>query len=286
MSFDPNSLLRKHLVNLKSYSSARDEYTGKEGVFLDANENPYGSAGVKEAYNRYPDPYQQEVKQAIAKIKNIGTESIFLGNGSDEPIDLLIRAFCEPGKDKVITVPPTYGMYEVSAGINDVGIVKAPLNENFQLDVKGVISAAGSDTKILFLCSPNNPTGNLIRKEDLFTLLHQFPNLVVIDEAYIDFAPDAGFLPHLHRFPNLIVLQTLSKAWGLAGVRLGMAFASPEIVTILNRISCTNTRHCKRGFGQCAGQGKNGSRYSGTKELAGRSARSLTYCAAYLSQRC
>jgi histidinol-phosphate aminotransferase len=236
MSFDPNTLLRKHLINLKSYSSARDEYTGKEGVFLDANENPYGSAGVREAYNRYPDPYQQEVKQAVAKIKNIAAESIFLGNGSDEPSDLLIRAFCEPAKDKVVIVPPTYGMYEVSAGINDVGILRVPLNENFQLDVKGVISATGSDTKILFLCSPNNPTGNLIRKEDLFTLLHQFPNLVVIDEAYIDFAPDAGFLPHLHRFPNLVVLQTLSKAWGLAGVRLGMAFASPEIITILNRI--------------------------------------------------
>ena len=236
MAFDPRQLLRKHLLNLKSYSSARDEYTGKEGVFLDANENPYGSAGLTEAYNRYPDPYQQDVKQAVARIKKIGTESIFLGNGSDEPIDLLIRAFCEPGRDKVITVPPTYGMYEVSGGINNVEVVKVPLNDYFQLDVKGVLSATGPDTKILFLCSPNNPTGNLIRKEDIFTLVHQFPNIVVVDEAYIDFAPDNGFLPHLYRLPNLVVLQTLSKAWGLAGVRLGMAFASPEIVTILNRI--------------------------------------------------
>ncbi len=236
MSFDPNALLRKHLVNLKSYSSARDEYTGKEGVFLDANENPYGSAGIAEAYNRYPDPYQQEVKLAISRIKNIAPESIFLGNGSDEPIDLLIRAFCEPGKDKIITVPPTYGMYEVSAGINDVENIKVPLNDYFQLDVNGVLAATASDTKILFLCSPNNPTGNLLRKEDIFTLVHAFPHLVVIDEAYIDFAADQGFLPHLDRLPNLIVLQTLSKAWGLAGVRLGMAFASPEIIKILNRI--------------------------------------------------
>lgn len=236
MGFDPYQLLRPHLAGLKPYSSARDEYTGKEGVFLDANENPYGSVGLSQHFNRYPDPYQHQVKQAISRIKNILPESIFLGNGSDEPIDLLVRAFCEPGADRVILVPPTYGMYEVSAGINNVGVVKVPLKENFQLDVKSVLNAAGSDTKILFLCSPNNPTGNLLRKEDVFTLIHGFPNLVVIDEAYIDFAPDNGFLPHLHQLPNVVVLQTLSKAWGLAGLRLGMAFASPEIVRILNRI--------------------------------------------------
>ncbi len=221
---------------MKPYSSARDEYTGKEGVFLDANENPYGSAGLETSYNRYPDPYQHEVKQAIAAVKNVDPESIFLGNGSDEPIDLLIRAFCEPGSDCVITVPPTYGMYEVSAGINNVKNIKVPLKENFQLDVKAVLSAVGPETKILFLCSPNNPTGNLLRKEDVLMLLHDFPNMVVIDEAYIDFAADNGFLPHLHKFPHLVVLQTFSKAWGMAGLRLGMAFASPEIIRILNKI--------------------------------------------------
>lgn len=236
MAFDPHKLLRPHLASLKPYSSARDEYTGKEGVFLDANENPYGSAGLQEDFNRYPDPYQHEVKTAISKIKGVPPTSIFLGNGSDEPIDLLIRAFCEPGKDAIIIVPPTYGMYEVSAGINNVEIVKVPLNENFQLDVKGVLSAASAQTKILFLCSPNNPTGNLLRKEDVLTLLHQFPGLVVIDEAYIDFAPESGFVHNLEQLPNLVVLQTLSKAWGLAGLRLGMAFAGVDIIRILNRI--------------------------------------------------
>jgi len=236
MAFDPHRLLRPHLANLKPYSSARDEYTGKAGVFLDANENPYGSAGLLENFNRYPDPYQHEVKTAISKIKGVPPTSIFLGNGSDEPIDLLIRAFCEPGKDAIIIVPPTYGMYEVSAGINNVEIVRVPLKENFQLDVKGVLSAVSEQTKILFLCSPNNPTGNLLRKEDVLTLLHQFPGLVVIDEAYIDFAPESGFVHNLEQLPNLVVLQTLSKAWGLAGLRLGMAFGGVEIIRILNRI--------------------------------------------------
>ena len=236
MEFDPYKLLRKHLLNLKPYSSARDEYSGKEGVFLDANENPYGSAGLPVSYNRYPDPYQHAVKEAISQVKNIGAESIFLGNGSDEPIDLLIRAFCEPGEDQVITVPPTYGMYEVSAGINNVEVLKVPLKEDFQLDVKGVLSSVSAATKLLFICSPNNPSGNLVKKEDILTLLHEFPHIVIIDEAYIDFAPDNGFLPHLHQFPNLVVLQTFSKAWGMAGLRLGMAFGSAEIVRILNRI--------------------------------------------------
>lgn len=236
MGFDPYKLLRKHLLNLKPYSSARDEYAGREGVFLDANENPYGSVGLRTSYNRYPDPYQHAVKEAISQVKNIAAESIFLGNGSDEPIDLLIRAFCEPGEDQVITVPPTYGMYEVSAGINNVEVLKVPLKEDFQLDVKGVLSSVSVATKLLFICSPNNPSGNLIKKEDILTLLHAFPNIVVIDEAYIDFAPDNGFLPHLHQFPRLVVLQTFSKAWGMAGLRLGMAFGSPEIVRILNRI--------------------------------------------------
>lgn len=236
MGFDPTALLRKHLLAVKPYSSARDEYTGSEGIFLDANENPYGSAGLGQAYHRYPDPYQHEVKKAISSVKNVPAASIFLGNGSDEPIDLLIRAFCEPGHDRVMITPPTYGMYEVSAGINNVELVKVSLKPDFQLDLQAMLAAISPEVKVLFLCSPNNPSGNLLKKEEVLTMLNAFPGLVVVDEAYIDFASDAGFLPYLHRYPNLVVMQTFSKAWGLAGLRLGMAFASPEIVRILNRI--------------------------------------------------
>jgi len=228
-------LVRPNIRKVKPYSSARDEFSGEAKVFLDANENSLGSPLLK-WYNRYPDPYQQKVKAAISQVKSVDTDRIFLGNGSDECIDLLYRCFCEPGKDNVIICPPTYGMYEVSAAINDIDIQKAPLTPGFQLDLEAIESMVNANTKIIWICSPNNPTGNSIHYEEIALLLNNFEGLVVVDEAYINFARQRSWLTELNEYPNLVVLQTFSKAWGLAALRLGMAFASAEIVAWLNKI--------------------------------------------------
>ena len=235
MRIDIASLLRPHLRQLQPYTSARDEYSGSEGVFLDANENPFGSS-TSQDFNRYPDPYQTALKQEISKIKGANPAQIFLGNGSDEAIDLLFRAFCNPGQDNVILLPPTYGMYGVSAAINGVEVRNVPLTPDFQLQPEKILSAVNAHSKILFLCSPNNPSGNAVKREDILFLLENFPGIVVVDEAYIDFSEGASLLTVLDRHPNLLVMQTLSKAWGLASLRLGMAFASPELIRVLNQI--------------------------------------------------
>ncbi len=228
--FDLNKLLRVNVINAKPYSSARDEFSGKDKIFLDANENPFDTG-----YNRYPDPHQLVLKEKIGKLKEISPQNIFLGNGSDEAIDLVIRAFCNPGEDKVIICQPTYGMYEVAAQINDVEVKRVPLNTDFQLDVKAILQSATPDVKLIFLCSPNNPTGNLLKKAYVKTVMNNFKGIVVLDEAYADFS-NSSFLPDLSNYPNLVVLQTFSKAWGLAGIRLGMAFASEEIISVLDKI--------------------------------------------------
>ncbi|WP_286745449.1 histidinol-phosphate transaminase [Roseivirga sp. UBA1976] len=233
--FDPNDLLRPHLKQLVPYSSARDDYKGSEGIFLDANENPLGSI-TEDNWNRYPDPYQYALKTRLAEIKAVSPDQIFLGNGSDEPIDLLFRAFCEPQKDKVIINPPTYGMYKVSADINNVQVKEVLLTNQYDLDIQELLSVIEPDTKLIWICSPNNPTGNDVSLEKIEIVLKAFKGIVVVDEAYIDFAKRPSFIHRLKEFPNLVVLQTMSKAWGLASLRLGMAFASPEIVGILNKI--------------------------------------------------
>lgn len=235
MSFNINSIIRPNIKSLKPYTSARDEYKGKEGVFLDANENSFGSA-THTAYNRYPDPIQWEVKEKLAIIKGVKPTNILIGNGSDEPIDLLYRCFCTPGVDEVLITPPTYGMYEVSANINDIKLIKVSLTSDFQLDTNGILKAITSKTKLIFLCSPNNPTGNLLKRNDIYQILNNFNGLVVIDEAYIDFASEPSFTLELDKFPNLVVLQTFSKAWGLANLRLGIAYASEEIIDIFNKV--------------------------------------------------
>ena len=235
MTFTINKLLRPHIANLTPYSSARDEYSGKEGVFLDANENPIGSI-TKDNYNRYPDPYQSQLKEKIAVIKDVPVSGIFLGNGSDEAIDLLFRAFCNPGKDNIILLPPTYGMYEVSAEINNVAIKRVNLSEDFQLRPDEILQQVDDFTKIIFICSPNNPSGNQMKKEAILQVLKGFEGLVVVDEAYIDFSERPSFTGYINQYPNLLVMQTFSKAWGLASLRLGMAFASSDIIQVLNRI--------------------------------------------------
>ncbi len=235
MAFSLDSVLRDNIKKAKPYSSARDEYKGTEGIFLDANENPFGSV-TKKIVNRYPDPLQRDVKDALSKVKNVPAENIFLGNGSDEPIDLLIRATCQPGVDNIIILPPTYGMYEVSAGINDVEMVIVPLTKEFNLNTDAILAAVNSKTKIIFICSPNNPTGNIMNEDKVKQILTSFSGIVVVDEAYIDFADTPGFVPLLNQYPNLVVLQTFSKAWGMAALRLGVAFASKEIISVLNKI--------------------------------------------------
>lgn len=235
IQFSLNNLLRENIKNLAPYSSARDEFSGSAHVFLDANENSLGSPLIN-WYNRYPDPYQQQVKQAISKIKNIAPKNILLGNGSDECIDIIFRAFCDPEKDNVIICPPTYGMYEVCANINNVEIRKAPLLDNFQLNLAHLETLTDEHTKIIWLCSPNNPTGNSLNRIDIETVLNNFNGIVVIDEAYINFAKQKSFLQELSEYPNLVILQTFSKAWGLAGLRLGMAFASEEMIQVFNKI--------------------------------------------------
>jgi histidinol-phosphate aminotransferase len=235
MSFDLDKLVRGNIKRLVPYSSARDEFSGEAKVFLDANENSLGSPLTK-WYNRYPDPHQRAIKQKLSGIKGIAAEHIFLGNGSDECIDLLFRSFCEPGKDNVVICPPTYGMYEVSANINDVAVRKAPLLEDFQLDLVHLETLVDANTKLMWLCSPNNPTGNALNRTDIEMVLNNFNGIVVIDEAYINFAKQKSFVQELSDYPNLVVLQTLSKAWGLAGLRLGMAFASAAIIGILDKV--------------------------------------------------
>jgi histidinol-phosphate aminotransferase len=234
-SFDLTQIIRPHILTLAPYSSARDEYTGHDGVFLDANENPYGSV-TSAHYNRYPDPYQSEIKHKLAPLKNVGVERIFLGNGSDEPIDLLVRATCTPGKDRVMILPPTYGMYEVSASIHDIFIDKVSLTIDYQINTEAVLNAITQSTKIIWICSPNNPTGNVMQGEAIETILEKFDGLVVVDEAYIDFTDASSWIARLDEYPNLVVLQTFSKAWGLAGLRTGMCFASAELIRILNKI--------------------------------------------------
>jgi histidinol-phosphate aminotransferase len=229
------ALVRNNIKILKPYSSARHEFTGKASVFLDANENAYGSP-VAENYNRYPDPLQWQLKFQLAKIKGVPAENIFIGNGSDEVIDLAYRIFCEPKKDNVIICPPTYGMYQVSANINDVEIRKVNLTKDFELDVEGILNATDSNTKLLFICSPNNPTGNNMNRTDVEIVLNNFPGIVIIDEAYINFSKQKTFIQELTEYPNLIVMQTLSKAWGLAALRLGLSFASMDIIDFFNKV--------------------------------------------------
>jgi histidinol-phosphate aminotransferase len=235
MNFDINKLVRENIRNLKPYSSARSEFSGKASVFLDANENSFGSPLTK-WYNRYPDPLQWDLKKKIAAIKNVAAENMLLGNGSDECIDLLIRAFCEPKEDNIIICPPTYGMYEVYANINNVSIKEVPLLPGFQLNLEGIEAAIDSSTKMIFLCSPNNPTGNSLEREDIEVILNNFEGLVVVDEAYINYSRSRSFIAELNDYPNLVIMQTFSKAWGLAALRLGMTFASKEIIDILNKI--------------------------------------------------
>jgi len=232
---DINSLQRENIKNLRPYSTARDEYKGQASVYLDANENSFGSP-LPADYNRYPDPLQLDLKDAISKIKGVPIENTFLGNGSDEAIDLLYRAFCEPAKDNVIILPPTYGMYEVSANINNIEVRKINLLPNYQLDLDGIAEAIDANTKMIFICSPNNPTGNSIIRTDIETILTNFKGLVVIDEAYINFAKQRSFIKELTEYPNLVILQTFSKAWGLAALRLGMAFAGRPTIDILNKV--------------------------------------------------
>jgi histidinol-phosphate aminotransferase len=233
--FNPHNLVRNNIRNLKPYSSARDEFKGEANIFLDANENSLGSPLLK-WYNRYPDPMQWKIKEKLSVIKQVPVDQIFLGNGSDEPIDLLFRCFCEPGVDEVIVFPPTYGMYEVSANINNVHLSKVPLTKEFQLDLEALESAIKPHSKIIWICSPNNPSGNSIDRQDIEMVLNNFDGLVVVDEAYINFSRQKSLVTDLADYPNLVVLQTLSKAWGLAGLRVGMAFASAEIIGYLNKI--------------------------------------------------
>lgn len=225
-------LTRPNIWTLEPYSSARDEYKGvTASVFLDANENPFNSP-----HNRYPDPMQTEVKILISKIKGVGTEHIFLGNGSDEAIDLVFRTFCRPGTDNVVSIAPTYGMYEVCANVNDVEYRKVLLDSNFQFDADTLLKATDEHTKAIFLCSPNNPTGNNLNAKEVKKVIEHFEGLVVVDEAYIDFSSQESYLKQLDRYPNLIILQTFSKAWGCAAIRLGIAFASSEIIAIMNKV--------------------------------------------------
>lgn len=238
-SFNLNNLVRENVKRLVPYSSARDEFTGKGSIFLDANENP-NENGV----NRYPDPLQKELKVRLGELKALNPESMILGNGSDEVIDLLFRAFCEPNIDNVIICTPTYGMYEVAAGINAVEIREVELDSDFQPNVDAVLSVADENTKMLFLCSPNNPTANLLDENKVAELLNKFHGIVIVDEAYIDFAPGKSMTDILTKYSNLVILQTLSKAWGMAGIRLGIGLASKEIIGILNRIKPPYNVNC------------------------------------------
>lgn len=236
MSFNLDELLRPNIRKLVPYSSARDEFTGEARIFLDANENSLGSPLTK-WYNRYPDPLQKQIKEKLRQIKGVPENQIFIGNGSDECIDILIRSCCEPGVDNILVCPPTYGMYQVSADINNVAVKKVPLTpETYQLDLPAIENAIDDHTKIIFLCSPNNPTGNSLIREDVEAILNNYFGLVVIDEAYINFSRFRSFTMDLADYPNLVVMQTLSKAWGLAALRVGMAFSSEAIISVMNKV--------------------------------------------------
>jgi len=235
MQFALQQITRKNIQQLKPYSSARDEFSGEAKVFLDANENSLGSPLIQ-WYNRYPDPHHVQLRKKIATIKGVAPEHIFIGNGSDECIDVLFRCFSEPGESNTIICPPTYGMYQVSAQINDIAILEAPLLPDYQLNLAHIEQLVNPQTRIIWICSPNNPTGNLMNLEDIETVLNNFSGLVVVDEAYINFARQRSLIALLPDYPNLVVLQTLSKAWGLAGLRIGMAFASREVVEIMNKV--------------------------------------------------
>lgn len=226
-------LVRKNILQMKAYSSARDEFTktSQEMLFIDANENPFPSG-----YNRYPDPYARNLRAKLSEIKQIPEANIMLGNGSDELIDLLFRLFCEPQKDEVLVTPPTYGMYQVLAELNEIKLNKVPLNAKFQLETNAIIEAISCSTKMIFICSPNNPSGNLMSVQDIKSILKAFKGIVIIDEAYIDFAERSSFMRELNFFPNLVVIQTFSKAWAHAGIRLGMCFAQESIIQLLNKI--------------------------------------------------
>jgi histidinol-phosphate aminotransferase len=227
--FELENLIRKNILQLKPYSSARDEYSGLSGIYLDANENPFGKL------NRYPDPYQRELKERLSSYKCIPAENIFIGNGSDEVIDLVFRIFCIPGQDKALTFTPTYGMYDVLAAINEVEMIEIPLNQYFQIDLQEINTVLKTDNlKIIFICSPNNPTGNNI--DHIETLLQKFNGIVFVDEAYIDFSQKDSLLTKLGKYPNLIVSQTFSKAWGLAAARVGIAYASASIISLFNKV--------------------------------------------------
>jgi histidinol-phosphate aminotransferase len=229
--FSLKNIVRKNILNLKGYSSARDEYSGVANVFLDANENPFGEL------NRYPDPQQKELKKSLSNLKNINTENIFIGNGSDEVIDLAFRIFCNPGEDKALTFSPTYGMYDVSADINNIDLVKIPLTDNFQINLKEVTPyLSDKNLKIIFICSPNNPTGNTIKTSDIENILNNFNGIVIIDEAYIDFSSSESWNTKIEQYPNLIVSQTFSKAWGLAAARVGVAYTNKNIISLFNKI--------------------------------------------------
>ncbi len=235
MEFNLDSLVRDNIKKMRAYSSARHEFTGNASIFLDANENAFGSP-LPDNFNRYPDPLQMHVKEKLSKIKGVPPQNIFMGNGSDEAIDLLYRIFCEPGRDNVIIFPPTYGMYEVCAEMNDIKIKKVNLTKNYQLDIDAIEKEIDQFTKLIFICSPNNPTGNSINRNDIEIILNNFDGVVVIDEAYINYAKQKTFIAELTEYPNLVVMQTLSKAWGLAGLRLGMAFASQPIIDLMNKV--------------------------------------------------
>lgn len=241
--FNLENLVRDNIKSLKPYSSARDEFAGKASIFLDANENSTGTPFVFPSpirielnYHRYPDPKQQQLKQSIGKLKSVDEECIFLGNGSDECIDIIYKSFCDPGRDNIIICPPTYGMYEVAANIFNVEVRQALLQENFQLNLTAIEKQTDENTKIIWICSPNNPTGITIDRASIFHLLLNFEGIVVLDEAYIDFSAEPSFLQFLKEYPNLIILQTFSKAWGLAALRIGMAFASPGIIAVMNKV--------------------------------------------------
>ena len=229
--FNLKDIVRPNILSLKPYSCARDEFSGKAGVFLDANENPYG------ILNRYPDPYQKELKQKLTNLKNISVDNVFIGNGSDEIIDLAFRIFCDPGEDRALIFTPTYGMYEVFADINDIELIKIPLTEDFQINIRALGNyLIDSKLKLIFICSPNNPTGNSFNKEDIEYILDNFNGIVIIDEAYIDFSPLESWIKTLEKNPNLIVTQTFSKAWGLAAARVGIAYANKEIIQLYNNV--------------------------------------------------
>lgn len=233
-NFEIISLVRKNILNLKPYSSARDEFKGEASVFLDANENAHGSP-IEINFNRYPDPLQLKFKKELEKIKNVNFNQIFVGNGSDEAIDLLFRIFCEPGKDKILICPPTYGMYEVAANINDIALQKVNLTGDFQLDLAKMFSVIDATTKLIFICSPNNPSGNLMNRNDIIEVLEKFNGIVVVDEAYIDFA-DYSLVNLINEYSNLVILQTLSKAYGMAGLRIGMAFSNSTIIDFMSKV--------------------------------------------------